>query len=331
MRRWHFGALTASLSGLALSLLLAGCGGGKDKDLDEDEPVKAKTAKGSGSSGSWKLVEGKNTATIKGVVRLKGGAVPEQYLKEKTAELQKAFESKPDNVQQCKAGSPQETTEQEFRIGENKQVGNVFVWIQPQPKEAFKVPENLIEEAKKHPVVIDQPHCAFQPHVAVLFPQYRDPKKPASLEKTGQILEIKNSAKMMGHNSKYNAMGGSLNPGKNQTIESGGIMKVDDIEADEKYPIEIKCNIHPWMRGYMWALDHPYATVSRSDTAPAGLKVEPNDPSFGSFEIKNVPAGVDVRLYAWHEKGGGTWLKKGEPLTIKEGVNTIPDMELEVP
>ena len=46
------------------------------------------------------------------------------------------------------------------------------------------------------------------------------------------------------------------------------------------------CNIHPWMKGYVVVLTHPYVAVSAKD---------------GTFEIKNVPAGMPLEFQAWHE------------------------------
>ena len=50
--------------------------------------------------------------------------------------------------------------------------------------------------------------------------------------------------------------------------------------------LSLKCNIHQWMTGYVWAFDHPYAVVTGED---------------GTYEIKNVPAGTELTIVAWHE------------------------------
>lgn len=47
-------------------------------------------------------------------------------------------------------------------------------------------------------------------------------------------------------------------------------------------------NIHPWVRGFVWAFDHPYAAVTDAD---------------GSFRIPSAPAGT-WRLVVWHERAG---------------------------
>jgi len=111
----------------------------------------------------------------------------------------------------------------------------------------------------------------------------------------------------MAHNTKWD--GGSKNPGGNQTLQSGGEMKIE-VKQNYSEPIAINCDIHKWMSGYVWAFDHPYAAVTKED---------------GTYEIKNVPTGVEVKIVAWHEAGGFLDEKtkaKGDPITLKEGDNT---------
>ena len=57
-------------------------------------------------------------------------------------------------------------------------------------------------------------------------------------------------------------------------------------EAPE--PFGVSCAIHPWMSARMIVRDSPYVAVSKGD---------------GSFEIKNVPAGVPLEFRVWQEKG----------------------------
>lgn len=57
--------------------------------------------------------------------------------------------------------------------------------------------------------------------------------------------------------------------------------------TDEEVPIPVKCNIHPWMHGYMVAVKGPTAA---SD-------------SNGSFTLNGVPPG-SYTLTAWHETYG---------------------------
>lgn len=52
--------------------------------------------------------------------------------------------------------------------------------------------------------------------------------------------------------------------------------------------MEITCDSHPWMKGYVQILDHPYAAVTGGN---------------GSFMLKDVPPGT-YTLQAWHEALG---------------------------
>ena len=52
--------------------------------------------------------------------------------------------------------------------------------------------------------------------------------------------------------------------------------------------IEIKCDIHPWMRAYLGVFEHPYFMLSGAD---------------GRFTLKNVPPGQYI-VEAWHERFG---------------------------
>src|SRR5262249_44580052 len=54
-------------------------------------------------------------------------------------------------------------------------------------------------------------------------------------------------------------------------------------------PFGVACSIHPWMSARMIVRDSPYFAVTKSD---------------GSFEIKNVPAGVPLEFRVWQGKGG---------------------------
>jgi hypothetical protein len=332
MRRWHLRTLGVAATALVLSVVLVGCGKDNKKQgqVDDEEYTPVKKGKGGSSSssgGNVQFVDAKGTTTIKGKVKVKGGN-PSGTLDTLTTELHKQIDAKPDDKAVCLAGSPEETTQQTYRIGANNQVGNVFVWIEPVSKDqAFKVDEKLVKEAKGNPVVIDQPHCAFSPHVALLFAKYPDPSKPSKEVPTGQILEIKNSAKIT-HNTKYG--GGVKNQGGNPLIQPGSTIKVDDLVPDPKKPVVLKCNIHPWMDGYVWVLNHPFATISKSDTAPKGLNVKKDDPTFGTFEVKNAPAGVKVRLFVWHEKDGFLTPAEGEEIETKDGETPVHDFELEV-
>jgi Carboxypeptidase regulatory-like domain len=58
--------------------------------------------------------------------------------------------------------------------------------------------------------------------------------------------------------------------------------------AREAIAIPVKCNIHPWMHGYIAVFKHPFFAVTDKD---------------GHFELKNIPPG-SYTIKAWQEKLG---------------------------
>jgi hypothetical protein len=304
MRRLLKGVLLPALPMLALSLGLAGCGskdtGAPATDDDKRPKVELKPVKGKGTA----------TATLKGKITFQGEKPPLAAL---TAALHARKEWK-ENEAFCLKGTPPEVSQQEYRIGDNNGVGNVFVWIEPEAGYYFEVSPAQLAEAKK-PKTLDQPHCAFTPHCFVLFTEYTDPKNPNKGLKTGQKLVVKNSA-AQNHNTNWK--GGSANPGDNQLVQAGKQLVIENL-VPAKEEITFRCDIHKWMDAYARDFRHPYAAVSKPSADPDKVLDDPKYEDYGTYEIKDVPAGVKVRIIAWHEKVGYLTPQKGEPLEIPEG------------
>src|SRR5262249_19695053 len=191
-----------------------------------------------------------------------------------------------------------------------------------------EVSEDQLSKAKE-PVVVDQPHCAFLPHSVVLFPEYVDPKTKKKVP-TGQTFIIKNDAERA-HNTKVD--GGTANGLKNETLKPGTDMPLKELKASRE-PITISCQIHGWMSGYARAYDHPYAAVTLGydpkvkDHKAANFFLKKDDPRYGTYEIKDVPAGAKVRVIAWHPKAGYLGKSTGVEKTLAAGDNE-QDFELE--
>jgi hypothetical protein len=311
MRRLHLGVLASVVPALLASLMLVGCGGKDEKGTgDTSKPTDA-GKRGSASSGPMKAVE-PGTGTLKGKVTLQG-AKPD--MKALTDDLLKAINMKADDAKYCLMSPEDQRTAQEWRIGDNNGVGNVFVWIAPLPNEFFKIDEKQLAAVPKE-VTIEQPFCAFKPHCVILFPQYKDPKNPKKLKETGQKFVVKNDAKIS-HNTKFSA--GPKNEPFDQTLPPMSHKDVPVLEptSDE---ITVRCGIHPWMAAYGRAFDHPYATLSAVGKA-AG------DASYGTYELKNLPAGK-LRVIAWHPKAGYLNGAKGEEIDLKAGDNPPKDFSI---
>lgn len=172
-----------------------------------------------------------------------------------------------------------------------------FVWLaaDPVPKgqEAKPLPIHPnLKNIKNAEVVLDQPCCAFIPHCLAI--------------REGQVLVVKNSAPVP-HNINW-AGNPIKNPGGNVIIPAGGAHKIAGLKAD-RLPLQLSCNIHPWMKGRLAVLDHPYFAVTDEN---------------GKFEIPLAPAG-EYRLKVYHESvgwRGGAKGRDGEKITVKSSGDT---------
>jgi hypothetical protein len=204
----------------------------------------------------------------------------------------------------CLKGPPAETHKQLWMVNRaTNAVANVVVWLEPPTGKYFALREKD-KTRKGEMVIMDQPHCAFVPHVVSVFPSYFD---GAEQVKTGQKLRIRNSAPFL-HTVQWN-------PTRENDMVShpippnGGTLDV--VFNPQKVCLAIGCGIHNWMHGIVWIFDHPYHAVTRDD---------------GTFQIANLPTDVELTFNAWHE----SHLKPFEqrPITLKAGAN--PPVELTI-
>ena len=73
--------------------------------------------------------------------------------------------------------------------------------------------------------------------------------------------------------------------------------------------VDIKCDAHEWMQGYLYVTDHPYAVVTDAN---------------GAVSLSDGPAG-EYTLKAWHEKLGF----KSQKITVKAGDTAAQDLTYE--
>jgi hypothetical protein len=171
----------------------------------------------------------------------------------------------------------------------SKGVRWVMVYLADPGDPNAKVPIHPnLQTPKDKKVVVDQPCCAFEPHVLGI--------------REGQILVAKNSAEVA-HN--VNILGGAKNPNLNKSVPPGGELEVDKWVASTT-AVPIKCDVHRWMQGYVRVFSHPYFAVTDEN---------------GNFEIKDAPAG-NYNIVIWHETGYVRGDKKGTPITIKANETT---------
>src|SRR5262249_52797771 len=161
----------------------------------------------------------------------------------------------------------------------NGGVANVVVWIKAPGNKFFKLPEELTNLQGKF-AEVDQPFCAFEPHVLVLFPSYYDPTTKGR-KATGQKLKVKNSAPMP-HNTRI-AGSSLINPSKSETLPTK-TERILDIKYDTQ-PITLNCDFHKWMTGFALTFDHPFSAVSKGDR-------KEDEMDCGKYEITKIPAGA---------------------------------------
>jgi hypothetical protein len=277
---------------LALAAGLSGCGGAQGvttgassptaitirhgKEKSEQAPVAAKG--GGDAAGAAPAVSG-GVGTLKGKVVMQGTP---QKLEPLTAQA----ETK--EAICAKAGIPND----KLIVGEGNGVANVFVFL-PKPPPGVPVPP-----VPSEPVKFDQKDCRFFPH--------------ALLIRADQMLKILNSDSVT-HNTHIYAQRSEV---FNQAVPPHNSTGLDyQYQKSEAKPVEVKCDIHTWMRAYQMPLDHPWAAVTG-----------PN----GEYEIQNIPAGT-YKFQVWHEAaGGGGYLDRNLTVTIKPGEVTTKDIPYDV-
>jgi plastocyanin len=118
---------------------------------------------------------------------------------------------------------------------------------------------------------LTQKGCMYDPHVTALM--------------AGQNLDVANDDQTT-HNV---FMMSQNNRPSNRSSLPGAAPLIESLNAPE-LAIPMKCNVHPWMKGYVFVFDHPYFAVTNAD---------------GKFELKGLPPGT-YTLVAWQEYYGPT-------------------------
>ena len=134
--------------------------------------------------------------------------------------------------------------------------------------------------APSTPAIVDQTGCMYSPRVVVA--------------QAGQQVEIRNSDMTMHNVHTYKGTATLFNlahiqgtpPHKKKFATVGDVIK-------------FKCDVHPWMTGYVLVTDNPHFKVTGAD---------------GKFDLTGIPAG-SYKVEAWHEKFG-TLTKD---ITVAEG------------
>jgi hypothetical protein len=329
MRWFKAGLFAGPVALFSIALLTAGCGGGGSGEDENYKPPKRRPSGPGPAAAETKrtpvVAQNNQYSEIKGKVAFDGSPPDLDAL---TASFTAGMTN---DGAYCKTGRkadgttfavhPLETQQQDYRIGKNSNLGNVFVWIEPPKGSYFQIPEKQLEKFKNTTVTVSQPHCVFLPHCSVVFPKYY---KDGGLLPSGQELEVENDA-FVAHNAKFTGAENNRNVGLGARTTANVDKKRFALEPEDN-PITVSCNVHTWMRSYVLARDHPYAAVSsvgakKLDAKDHKQKVyeDLNDEKFGTFRIEGVPVGAKVRLKAWHEKIGYITPRDGKEITITAG------------
>lgn len=150
-------------------------------------------------------------------------------------------------------------------VGPDGGLANVIVF-------ARRVPDKWVhedaKEAPSEPLVFDQKECLFL-------------DRAVPVHANRQIV-IKNSDPTV-HNTNIEGVA-------NLTVSENSSIDFDFRGKTRNAPVEVKCNVHPWMISYMLPLKDNYFAVTGKD---------------GKFEIPNLPAGVPLEFQVWQERVGG--------------------------
>jgi plastocyanin len=137
-------------------------------------------------------------------------------------------------------------------------------------------------------VTLDQNGCEYHPHVLAFS--------------AGTPVEILNPDGIL-HNvhsySKVNSPFNMAQPKFKKTLQ----VKIDKPEA-----VQVKCDVHAWMSGWLVATENPYFAVTDDS---------------GNFKLTDVPAGT-YTVEVWHETLG----KSTQKVTVKAKEDAKANFEL---
>lgn len=147
-----------------------------------------------------------------------------------------------------------------------------------QVSKPFPVPEE--------PVRLDQTGCMYSPRIQGA--------------RVGQALQIWNSDPTLHNAHGYRGVETAWNKAQ---VRGAGALDLDIGDADI---LTITCDVHPWMRAFVIATDHPFFAVTGED---------------GAFQLSGVPVG-SYTLEIWHARYG----KKTKPIAVREAQTLDVDL-----
>jgi plastocyanin len=285
----RFASSAALAAGACFVTYLSGCGGSEGVDtgassrtsvtIKRDKKGEAATgaqAPAAAAAGAQPVAAG-GIGTLKGKVVFVGTPPTLRPFIQKGQEIKDAVCAK------------ETIPDEKLVVDSSGGVANVVVYLAKAP------PGAAIPPPPSEPAVLDNKGCHFVPHLLVA--------------RVGQTVKILNDDVPLQHNTHIMTQ---RTEHFNSTIPKEG--KELTYKRPEAEPCEIKCDIHSWMHGYFFPVEHPYVAVSG-----------PN----GEFEIKNVPAG-EHSFRVWAEGAMQHFLNRGLNVTIKPGETTTIEIKYDI-
>ena len=185
--------------------------------------------------------------------------------------------SKEPSCQQQHAGHP--VTTESVVVGPNGGLANVVVYISDGLSAA------AASQVPAKPAEINQKGCQYIPHVVVL--DVNQDMKVVNSDQTSHNIHP-----LPTKNSQWN----KSQPPNTPPFDA----KFSDMEV----AIPVKCNIHPWMHGYIAVVKGPYGISNEN----------------GSYSIEGVPPGT-YAITAWQEEYG----TQTQKVTVAAGKSASAD------
>ncbi len=161
----------------------------------------------------------------------------------------------------CAKARPAPATTEDIVVGANGGLANVVVYVSDGlGSRTFQPPAQ--------PATLEQKGCQYKPHVLAL--------------QANQKLDVVNDDETT-HNIHPTP---NNNREWNMTQPHG--VPLQQSFAREEIAVPVKCNVHPWMKGYVAVFKHPYFAVTDKN---------------GSFDLNDLPPGT-YTITAWQEKLG---------------------------
>lgn len=223
--------------------------------------------------------EASDWGSLSGQVLLDGPALPRRLIHAQGAD-----------VRDARCCSEKSVYHEDFIVDpQTRGIANVFVYLYRPPRRVHpdQIDTDTIARLKIK-------NCRYEPHAMVV--------------QAGQSLEFSSLDSVLHNPHPFplrNQPSGIL-LGMRPTADQPGTGTLWPTSVREPLPIQIKCDIHPWMMSFVLITDHPYAVVTDAQ---------------GRFTIKNLPVG-EHELRVWHERTG--YLDRKWKVTVKPGENTLP-------